>query len=32
VLWMLLHAGFRLTQRFIRRTGQNTRLRQGHLS
>ena len=32
VLWMLLHTGFRLTKRFIRRTGQNTRLRQGHLS
>ena len=32
VLWMLLHTGFRLTKRFVRRIGQNTRLRQGHLS
>jgi hypothetical protein len=32
VIWMLLRTGFRLTKRFVRRIGQNTRLRQGNFS
>jgi hypothetical protein len=32
VIWTLLHTGFRLTQRFVRRSGQSTRLREGNLS
>ena len=32
VLGMLLSIGFRLTRRFVRHIGQNSRLQQGHLS
>ena len=32
VLWFLFIAAWRLVRPFVRRFGQNTRLRQGHLS
>jgi hypothetical protein len=31
-IWMVLYTGLRLTKRFVRHSGKNTRLRQGSLS